>query len=1027
MERPPLSSFITASPTAQRPPLDSFFSKQQPKQEMGVIEDVARSGLSGVVKGIPNLIDFGASGVATLADEAGQAVGLKPKRSLGETFGGYAQQQNVSKGIDSLLGTKEHTPQTTVGRYANFAGQAVGSLPLMGISAAAQPVNAAKAIGGGVGAGAGGDIGAPVGGYAGEIIAKNLGYNPESGRQTGEALGMLGGTLAGGVYGANKAGDAVKSFERGFSGIDPTTPPTREAIKEASQLEYQNAEKAGGILTPKVTNSFIDNASKTLAPQTSEGRVILGDSAATKLSERMDALKDRPLSLQAAQEIDEGLSSLINAEYGLKGMSKEGTKILNLQQSFRDAIKNAGEADIVGGRQGFDAWKKGQQLWHQQRKMSDIERIIENANMTDNPATAIKTGAKNLLKNKAAIRGFNDDEVAAIQQMANRGVVGGTLSVFGSRLIPMVSTAAGAVGGGGVGGALAGAAVGQGASSAMRAGATAIQNAKANRALETIGRGRAIPSMAEKAGMKMRDLFGRQGVAATPPTMSPNLINSLQGTPAGMGTNMQRIYGPATPPPNAAPLPKGNPSVTAIPKGLSAANRGADQNWEFNPNSKADIARKFGIKAESLSDFVQKNGGLKIDNLSFVERENLKHVGVNVAKYQKEWKGIFEGEKGARLRMVRQNGKEQEEMARMAAEMGYLPDKYRSGGNEAVEALKRALRDDIKGKKVWTQDVYNKIEADAVQAGANKYAESIAPEQFGKYQKIIDNLNGDEKSAVEFYYKRNGEMPQYIKDAYDYPEVNGMESVDEFGYKGRTGGQSGSATRQGLVVLGGGTGAANMMSSAFTNGPAVERYRQDNILDENGQPIQNQPQQALLAKPIKPAQQPDELGNLINSIDNEPQQAPKTISPTAQFLDKIKMAESGGNRFAKSTTSSAAGPFQFTRKTWKKMLDKYAPDELKNLPQAMALRTDPQLSEYMAEKLSDENAANLEKRNVPVNTGSLYVAHFAGGPRAARLYTANPKAPASRFFAPFEIEANKSILKNKTVGQVIAILEKKVK
>lgn len=145
----------------------------------------------------------------------------------------------------------------------------------------------------------------------------------------------------------------------------------------------------------------------------------------------------------------------------------------------------------------------------------------------------------------------------------------------------------------------------------------------------------------------------------------------------------------------------------------------------------------------------------------------------------------------------------------------------------------------------------------------------------------------------------------------------------------------------------------------------------------------------------------------------------------ASYLNKTRSAESGGVNNAQNSKSSAYGPFQFTRGTWQKMIDKYAPD-LGKRSDVMQLRSNPQVAEYMAGKLAEENAGYLSKKDVPINDGSLYVAHFSGGPRAARMYIANPKAPATKFFAPFEIEANPSILKNKTIGQVIKTLEKKV-
>lgn len=713
MNRPPLESFLSAPQAApQRPPLDSFFAPTTPQgsPEANSIADYAMAVPTGITKGLMGLVsaprelnDLAAKGVDWATGTPGHA-------SLAKDIG-LPSYQDVKGGFEKAV--------TGVGNALPGAkGQAVlpnaqGAIPKMIETGAsfATPIPGAGAI----------SLPSTAARFVGGVASEGAGQATE-----GTALEPYA-RVGAGIGGALLAGKGINGFQKGFAGTAERVAPTTSEVKDAAQASYKTAEAAGGTLSPKVTNTFIANASKTLAPQTEAGKAVLGESPSTQLSQRLTQLVDRPLSLQSAQEIDEGLGSLIDKEYGLKGLTKEGQKILTLQQNFRDAIKNAGEGDIVGGTQGFDAWKQGQKLWSQQRKMSDIERIVENANMTDNPATAIKTGAKNLLKSKA-IRGYSDDEIAAVKDMSSRGAVGGTLHVFGSRLIPLLTTGVGGAGGG-IPGALAGAAIGQGASTAMRAGATALQNSSAANAIETIARGQAVPGMAEKAGMGLRDLFGKTG-GTTPPPMSPGVaqgIGAVSGAPASMQQNMA-------------------PQATAQPL----------------------ITRKPGAQQGAMSS---------------------------------------------------------------------------------------------------------------------------------------------------------------------------------------------------NAVMGTALGAA----TAGVASKAINTY-----------------------------------------------------------LQRTKQAESGGINNAQSPTSSAFGPFQFTRGTWQKMIDKYAPPEIKARPDVQSLRSDPGLSEFMAGKLAEENAQSLAKKEVPVNDGSLYVAHFAGGQRAARMYIANPKAPATKFFAPFEIEANPTILKGKSIGQVIKKLESKM-
>jgi hypothetical protein len=202
----------------------------------------------------------------------------------------------------------------------------------------------------------------------------------------------------------------------------------------------------------------------------------------------MQSLRDQPLSLQSAQEIDEALGGLIDKEFGVKGLSKDGRNLLNLQSTFRDMIANAGANDVQGGTAGFEALSGARQAWAAAMKMDDLERIQARAELTDNPATSIKSQLRVLLSNRTKARGYSDDEIEALKDAANRGVLGGALHVFGSRLLPLM----GAVTGGHTAGAL-GAVVGggltHGAASAMRSGAEALQAGRLRKAMDVVSQG----------------------------------------------------------------------------------------------------------------------------------------------------------------------------------------------------------------------------------------------------------------------------------------------------------------------------------------------------------------------------------------------------------------------------------------------------------------------------------------------------------------------------------------------------------
>jgi hypothetical protein len=118
--------------------------------------------------------------------------------------------------------------------------------------------------------------------------------------------------------------------------------------------------------------------------------------------------------------------------------------------------------------------------------MQDIEKIQTRAALSDNPATTIKSGVRTLLSNPSRIRGYSDDEVAALQDAADRGIVGSTLHVMGSRLWPMVGSALGE-GIGGIPGAAVGGGIAHAGSTIARNAAGSLQANRLANVLKTMG------------------------------------------------------------------------------------------------------------------------------------------------------------------------------------------------------------------------------------------------------------------------------------------------------------------------------------------------------------------------------------------------------------------------------------------------------------------------------------------------------------------------------------------------------------
>lgn len=291
--------------------------------------------------------------------------------------------------------------------------------------------------------------------------------------------------VVGGVIG-KAAGDKIANI-----GTKKPELVKADDIKAISGSLYQKAAEKGGVLKSDIANKFVDEI-QSIAPQTELGKIIGGDSPVTKLTEKLNLFKDKPISLGAAQEVDELLGDQIDnfVDRATGGITKDGLKIQKIQNTFRKIVDSASENDIIGGKDGFASLKEGRRLWSAQARLRDIEKIITRAELTDNPATALKTGFRNLYSNPSRLRGFSDSEKELIKKAAETGVVVDMLKTMGSRLIPIGSVL--------TGGGLSGTALSQAGSLVSRSAATKLQLQRANKVAEEIAN-RALGRANQKA------------------------------------------------------------------------------------------------------------------------------------------------------------------------------------------------------------------------------------------------------------------------------------------------------------------------------------------------------------------------------------------------------------------------------------------------------------------------------------------------------------------------------------------------
>lgn len=417
---------------------------EQLQQRGANLADIFQAHQAGEQIGEETLLQTVGTEIGALGDILGQGIVSAAKslpdavkepinegvRSLLDTSAGQAGVEALGKGVREWESFKEENPRAARNIEAGF-NVATFALPIKGTSAA-------KITGRGVKSGA-------------RLVGK---------------------------IGADVSDDVVQAARSAGETLVKVPVVTSDDIVSLSAKAYKKADDLGGSLKPQFRDKFIDDISKILPK---EERITSGKDVIDDVLETMGQRRGEPITLRGAQEIDEQLGGLIDKEFGLKGLSKEGRTLQNIQTTFREGVEGATPAMVSGGNEGFAALKEGRKLWSASRRLKDVERILERAELIDNPATAIKTGFRNLVTNPKKVRGFSKKEVALMKKAAKTGVVSDLFRVtLGSRLIPIVTA--------GAGGGLGSSALAAGASIASRGAAERVVAGRAAAVTREIAR-----------------------------------------------------------------------------------------------------------------------------------------------------------------------------------------------------------------------------------------------------------------------------------------------------------------------------------------------------------------------------------------------------------------------------------------------------------------------------------------------------------------------------------------------------------
>jgi hypothetical protein len=119
------------------------------------------------------------------------------------------------------------------------------------------------------------------------------------------------------------------------------------------------------------------------------------------------------------------------------------------------------------------------------------------------------------------------------------------------------------------------------------------------------------------------------------------------------------------------------------------------------------------------------------------------------------------------------------------------------------------------------------------------------------------------------------------------------------------------------------------------------------------------------------------------------------------LVERIIKVESNGGPNAKNKLSSATGAGQFLDDTWLDAVRRHRRDLIKGRSdkELLQLRQDAQLTKEIITLLVAQYAGTLRKRGLPLTSGSLYLAYFAGPAGAVALLSGPEYADAASVMA----------------------------
>lgn len=515
--------------------MEQFFAGQNdaPKKEPEPKQTQQPRPKSGIARTAFDQVGQGATW--GLMDEGQDYLGALGAKVYDKTFGdNLLDGQSVGDLVDEARGMSqerlanqfEDRPALSIG--ANLAGGLLTGGAASTTKAGTAVANSLRTGGTGARVAKGIAAGATSGGAYG-FGAGSGGFDERL--DNAEQTAIYGGAIGGAIPAAGSAvRGTVRNTKNAVRGMTARSGDDLDAavgaVRDKANAAYQKMRDSGAVLERKASNNVVRQLDDVLAKETTNRR-IHGNTLAV-VSDLRKAAKKGALGLE---ELDQyrRLFGEMGGDLGNKSNARLATLMRNNIDDALDGLDDT--AFKAGNKEALDALKQGRAEFARTRKMEMVTDIIKKS---DGDANYVKRELKKLVQNPKKMRGFNQDERAALEEASRLGFGEGTMKMLGKFGIDFGNSRLGNTALPVIGGLATGSPVLPTVGTAARYGQKAVARGKAENALRVIEGVGSAPARRSALPGSTAAIAGEQA----------GQVGSYMDRPANAGTRINVYPGP---------------------------------------------------------------------------------------------------------------------------------------------------------------------------------------------------------------------------------------------------------------------------------------------------------------------------------------------------------------------------------------------------------------------------------------------------------------------------------------------------